>query len=483
MSVTIYTANLGAFDNLRSPRDGCRGARFLCYADEPVEPPEPFEILPAYRPYPGDPARNTRTHKMLSHLFTETEYSIWMDANFVLAIDPNEAIERWLTDADIAVFRHPGRSCLYAEARQCLLENIGRAEEIERQIAYYESCGFPPDQGLYACGVILRRHTPEIIRLNERWWAQVRDFSARDQIGLPFVLHEQGVSVKVIEADIFANNRFVWKWHGWKTDHAHNLEFVERNKLSAERKARLYELCPPRGDADADGAEGVVPTPAPPPEFSVVILSENADNLIPCVRAVMANEPDLPPDRIIVVDDGARAVAESKLPGIRWVSGEKPFNFARNANLGVAKSTGTIILLNDDALLLTPGGFSSMCRAAAGNPEFGVISATTNLASNPAQHPRGMGLREDTNVAFVCALIPREAWESIGVLDERYCLDYGVEDRDYCHRIALAGMKVGISDDCFVDHGYLTSSYRGEPHASRSFERNYNLFKEKWGIA
>ena len=57
MSVTVYTANLGAFDNLRSPRDGCRRARFLCYADEQVDPPEPWEILPAHRPYRDDPAR------------------------------------------------------------------------------------------------------------------------------------------------------------------------------------------------------------------------------------------------------------------------------------------------------------------------------------------------------------------------------------------------------------------------------------------
>lgn len=219
------------------------------------------------------------------------------------------------------------------------------------------------------------------------------------------------------------------------------------------------------------------------PSYSVVILSREATNLVPCVGAVLANEPDLPRDRIVVVDDGARAEAEPLLPGIRWVEGAQPFIFARNANLGVAATADNAILLNDDALLLTPQGFSALARTAVEHPEFGLLSAVTNVAGNPAQQPAGVGLREDTQVAFVCALIPRSTWERIGPLDERYCLDYGVEDHDYCHRIVQAGLKIGICDSCFVDHAYLRSTYRGAPDASRSFARNYQLFLEKWGLA
>jgi GT2 family glycosyltransferase len=124
-----------------------------------------------------------------------------------------------------------------------------------------------------------------------------------------------------------------------------------------------------------------------------------------------------------------------------------------------------------------------MVAAAAEHPSFGAISAVTNIAGNPAQYPAGVGLREDRYVAFVCVLITRRAWEQIGPLDERYCLDYGVEDRDYCHRLLEAGMKVGIYDFCFVDHACLHSSFRGHPSESASFARNWALFQEKWGIA
>ena len=88
--------------------------------------------------------------------------------------------------------------------------------------------------------------------------------------------------------------------------------------------------------------------------FSVVIPSARAQNLIPCVRAILDREPDLPPDRIIVVDDGARADAEAHLPPVRWVTGIKPFVFARNANLGIRTAATDVILLNDDTRPVTP---------------------------------------------------------------------------------------------------------------------------------
>ena len=171
------------------------------------------------------------------------------------------------------------------------------------------------------------------------------------------------------------------------------------------------------------------------------------------------------------------------MPGVRFIDGEEPFVFARNANLGIDAADGDVILLNDDALLMSPGGFTTMWRTARASPEYGLVSATTNVAANPAQEPRGVGLRKDENVAFVCVLIPRATRERVGPLDERYRLDYGVEDRDYCHRVVQAGLKVGIHDGCFVDHAYLTSTYRGDPRASREFSANLGLFKEKWGLA
>ena len=70
-----------------------------------------------------------------------------------------------------------------------------------------------------------------------------------------------------------------------------------------------------------------------------------------------------------------------------------------------------------------------------------------------------------------------------GLLDERYCLDYGVEDRDYCEQVRAAGLKVGVHDGCYVDHGSLVSTFRGDPKTPKSFQQNLALFKAKWGLS
>jgi GT2 family glycosyltransferase len=214
--------------------------------------------------------------------------------------------------------------------------------------------------------------------------------------------------------------------------------------------------------------------------LSVIIPSRTAANLIPCVEAVRRHEPAA---RIIIVDDSPD-LSLHPTPG--WMpavalEGVKPFIFARNCNLGIrAAGSDDVILLNDDALLETTGGFRVMQRASELHPEYGVIGAVTNVTGQPLQRPHGIGLREVPHFAFVCVLIPRRTIDWVGLLDERYCLDYGVEDLDYCEATRRAGLKVGVFDHCYVDHGSLTSSFRGGPSNPRSFARNKALFDAKW---
>jgi GT2 family glycosyltransferase len=249
--------------------------------------------------------------------------------------------------------------------------------------------------------------------------------------------------------------------------------------------------------------------------LSVIIPSRNAANLVPCVEAVRKCEPGV---RIIVVDDGIDATVdqESKIatamcPNGGYFPGVKPFVFARNCNLGI-KAAGPqgqygepltrqllpgeiqgddVILLNDDALLETLCGFTAMQRAAVEHPEFGVISASTNLAGNPDQHRivtvgtaglRALGRTPGNSfptVAFVCVLIPRRTIDSVGLLDEIFT-SYGWEDNDYCRRVHLAGLKIGVFDGCFVDHSKLHSTFRGQPRNAGELAAGRKIYLEKW---
>ena len=228
--------------------------------------------------------------------------------------------------------------------------------------------------------------------------------------------------------------------------------------------------------------------------LSVIIPSKTASNLVPCVEAVRKHEPHA---RIVVVDDGLDIDALSQSGDgdcwscdndpLRIVPGVKPFIFARNANLGIRAAamwhdSDAVVLLNDDATLETPRGFTAMQHLAEWYPEYGVIGAVTNITGQPLQQPRNIGLREVPHIAFVCVLIPKRTIDKIGLLDERYSLDYGCEDLDYCEACTRAGLKIGVFDGCFVDHSKLRSTFRGNPQASLRFDKNKALFDAKWSV-
>ncbi|WP_102958637.1 glycosyltransferase family 2 protein [Mangrovicella endophytica] len=237
-------------------------------------------------------------------------------------------------------------------------------------------------------------------------------------------------------------------------------------------------------DADLSGDAAPSANAAP---YDVVILSADPANLVACVAAVLRAEPDLDPSHIIVVDDGARTGAEPHLPAVRWVDGAKPFIFARNANRGIAASTRDVILLNDDALLQTIGGFAALARAARSEisgpsqPLGAVASAVSGHVGNPRQRPLpGGGLRaEPRQLCFVCVYLPRETLDAVGPLDERFA-GYGFEDDDYCDRIRAAGLSLAISDACIVDHSRRqASSFRTRRDFAVLTARNQRLYRDK----
>lgn len=214
--------------------------------------------------------------------------------------------------------------------------------------------------------------------------------------------------------------------------------------------------------------------------LSVIIPSRTLSNLTPCAQAVARHDGGV--DTIVVWD---RSNGNDWIPptfGYRVREVETPFVYARNCNIGI-RSAGDndVILLNDDALLQTPGGFTAMQEAARDNPQFGLIGAVTNVVGNTNQMPQGVGLREEPRmVCFVCVFIPRGTIERVGLLDEEF-IGYGFDDDSYCLRVRRAGLKIGIYDGCFVDHGSLKSTFRGDPRTPANLTQNAEIFKQKYG--
>jgi len=134
---------------------------------------------------------NAKVNKVLPHLIFTDEVTIWCDANIFLSQDNLRDIEIQLNSYDIVVMTHPTED-VYAEAEACKLMQLDSSERINKQVEFYKSKRFDK-KGLYACGVIARRHTPKINSLCEQWWSHVTMFSSRDQISFPYIFKDINV--------------------------------------------------------------------------------------------------------------------------------------------------------------------------------------------------------------------------------------------------------------------------------------------------
>lgn len=194
-NITVVTSITGSKDNLLENQ--VKGnAKFVAYLDEPWMSSD-WEIKKAYDKF-NDDRRNSRIHKLLIHQYVDTEYSIWIDGNIRLLVPPEQIIKKYLKDHDFAVFRHPTRDCIYDEALVCAKRQLDDPEAIIEQVSHYEKDGFAKHKGMAECGVLIRRHTPQVEAFNNAWWSEYTRFSKRDQISFMYALDKVGLRANII---------------------------------------------------------------------------------------------------------------------------------------------------------------------------------------------------------------------------------------------------------------------------------------------
>lgn len=206
----IYTVITGGKDTLNEDIN-VRGAKAVCFTDNPDLKSSVWEIRQIPSLY-KDVRRDSRTVKMLPHIFfPDAEYSLYIDGNLVSRVPMQRMINEYLEDDDIMVFKHHTRDCLFEEAEECIRLGLDDKETILKHVERYKD--FPQHRGLYQCGVILRRHTPKIKRLNEAWFAQYMTGCKRDQVSFPYVLEKEGVSIFAVDSYAYLHDYFDYKNH------------------------------------------------------------------------------------------------------------------------------------------------------------------------------------------------------------------------------------------------------------------------------
>lgn len=217
VKLAIYTAITAGKDTLKDP-PLLDGVDRIFFTDRPQDHGGSVWSAREACSLFVDPRRNSRAHKILAHQYLpEHDYSLWIDGNIRLLASVHELIDVHLRDADIAMFPHPARNCLYVEAAGCANAGSDHRHILDAQAAAYRRAGYPADNGLNECAVILRRHNDITTRFNEAWWAEYCRHSCRDQVSVRYAMHKIGVRLALLPGTVQDNPGLVfYEDHLWR---------------------------------------------------------------------------------------------------------------------------------------------------------------------------------------------------------------------------------------------------------------------------
>lgn len=205
-NIVVYTAIMGDFDVLKTPKYQGQDVKYVCYTNNKNIQSDIWEI----RYVESDETNNRRLakhYKLNPHLlFPEYDTSVWVDGKFEILDNLNVYINMYRKKTPILFFPHFERNCIYREAAECISAYIADADRIVNQIADYYNQGFPFNQGLYEGGCIVRQHNDsQVINMMKEWSDQIQKYSIRDQISLPYVFWKNEFTPDVSDLNINDN--------------------------------------------------------------------------------------------------------------------------------------------------------------------------------------------------------------------------------------------------------------------------------------
>jgi len=212
---------------------------------------------------------------------------------------------------------------------------------------------------------------------------------------------------------------------------------------------------------------------------SIIIPSKNhPEHIGRCLRSIF-DRTTYQNFEVIVVDNGTTDSEALRIMGsypIKVVPYDERFNYSKANNLGVACSTGdVVVLLNNDTEVITEDWIEALL-ANLHQDDVGAVGAMLVYPDMSIQHagivlgPRGTAdhvmrrfpwqsdgyagslscVREVSGVTGACLMTRKETYREIGGLVEHFCTHY--QDVDFCLRIRAQGKRILYVPDARLIH-------------------------------
>ena len=203
MKKVIYTAIIGDYDTLKEPLVKTKGWDYICFTDQDLKS-DTWKIIKVGR----SDAKEARRKKIYNeYIFNEYDLSIWIDASMYINYDL-DAFKSIYFKSDFTLMKHPSRNCTYQEGQACIHLDKDNTATIMQQLLDYKEKGFPANNGMVATGVMIRKHTKEVIQFCREWWSEVFEHSVRDQLSFNYIAWKKDFNYHTIPFSIL-NKEFI----------------------------------------------------------------------------------------------------------------------------------------------------------------------------------------------------------------------------------------------------------------------------------
>ncbi len=258
-----------------------------------------------------------------------------------------------------------------------------------------------------------------------------------------------------------------------------------------------------------------------PKEVSIIIVSYNTRDFIKtCLRALAERTKDVACETIVVDNasrDGSVEMIEKEFPEVNLVKNAANHGYAKAVNQGISRSRGRYFLILNPDIEVAEGSVKNLWTFMEGNARVGIAGARLLYPDGSLQmscrtfytlptmllrrtflgkvFPNAKIVREhlmldwDHNserevdwILGACMMVRREAYESLGGMDERFFLY--LEDVDWCFRMKKHGWRVYYVPQAVMTHYHRRESARFLPDR-KLLSHLFSTFRfyDKWNSA
>lgn len=218
----IYTAVFLGYDILRKPHVYTSNWDYVCFTDDPTLEDELWDIRLIDITGPNA----SRKVKMLPHKYLPNyEQWFYIDAS----VRPRKHMNFDSCPFEWLGFKH-GNKDPFEEYHRIVSQGKGNIEILINQLHDYLAQGVKEKKGHMAGGVLFRKNTKAVRKLNEQWWAEWEKYPSRDQAGLYKTLHESKVDWHFLD-DLIPPEGFEFNLHRFRSP-------------LRERGGTIYEFTP-----------------------------------------------------------------------------------------------------------------------------------------------------------------------------------------------------------------------------------------------